>query len=122
MEGRLHETSLAQPGLSLAGEESIAEYLSGRLHVGKVLRVVAMILLEHALHMIGVIEHVGRPEQEAEADHVAIPVPNVKGKADGVALERGGAAKRREAARTWRLPGPRSSPRFGYGEYRLRHA
>ncbi len=76
MKGRLHEASLVEPGLAIVGEEPIAEDLLGRLHHGKVFTVGAVILLEDALHLIGVIEHVGRPEEEAEVDHVTIALPD----------------------------------------------
>src|SRR5215813_14623527 len=121
MEGRLHEASLVQPGRSIVGEESVAKDLLGRLHVGKVLLIGAMILLEHPLHLIGVIEHVGGPEEEAEADDVPILVPEVLGKANGVALERSNAGERREAVWTGRFPGSRRSLCFRARKFRLRH-
>ncbi len=121
MKGRLHEASLVQPGLSIVGEESIAEDLLGRLHHGKVFTVVAMILLEDALHLIRVIEHIGWPEQEAEVSHVTIPLPDVKGKADGVALERCCVGQWRKRARTRGSPGTSSWRRFRCCGDRVRH-
>ncbi len=66
-------------GIALRNRGQHQLRLQNRKGVAKVLIVVAIILLEHPLHLIGVIERIGRPEQEA--DHITIAVPHLQGKA-----------------------------------------
>jgi hypothetical protein len=48
-----------------------------------------MILLKDSLHMIRVIVHIGRPEQEAKMDDITISMLEIQSKANRVAPERG---------------------------------
>jgi hypothetical protein len=99
VKSRLHQPPLAQPQLALAGEKAIAGQLADDVEQ-VALDVVVVIVLQDALHPVGVVDLVEGDVAQPVARDVAVVSRGAHEKAQRIALELQGVAQQRIACRS----------------------
>jgi hypothetical protein len=76
-----------EPGLSIIGEQSIAQQRFKEVNNRGVFTIVEMVRLKYMLDIIGMKDHVGRPDQKVDRRDVAITLKHSHVKAKSIALD-----------------------------------
>ena len=101
MKMRLHHAPLAQPEIAFADRQAIAQQIADRIPQAAAFAIIAAIVAQNMLQMVGMIAHHQIQQAQAQLIDVAIPLLRRQHIAKRPAQQRRQAAHQRQARRAW---------------------